>query len=124
MCECDKTQRKRFLTDLGFLGAFSEDLLAWGPGALSTNARGNPTFDMSGYIPYDRATSSRPPDRRKQIGRISTPRRFEVAKRTFSPHLLDLAEQTAHGVRIQIFFPLRALGGEVTVGYECYIHDL
>jgi len=26
-------------------------------------------------------------------------------------------------VRIQILFPLRELGGEVTVGYECDIHD-
>jgi len=122
MCGCDKTQHKRFLTDLGFLGAFSKDILAWGPGALSTNARDIPAFDMSGYIPCDRVTS-RPPDRRKQIGRISTPRRFEVAKKTVPPHLPYLAEQTAQGVRIQILFPLCELGGEVTVGYECNIHD-
>jgi len=69
---CDKTQHKGFLTDLGFLGAFSEDILAWGPGGLSTNARGNPAFDMSSYIPCDRV-KSRPPNRRKKIGRIAPP---------------------------------------------------
>ena len=50
-------------------------------------------------------------------------RRFEVADKTAPPHLPDLVEQTAQGVRIQIFFPFRGLEGEVTVGYECDIHD-
>jgi hypothetical protein len=103
MYRCDKTQHKGFLTDLEFLGAFSVDVLAWGPGALSTNARGNPAFDMSAYIPCDQATSM-PPDRMKRMGRISTPQRFEVAEKTVPPHLPHLVEQTAQGVRIQILF--------------------
>ena len=119
----DKTQHKGFLTDLEFEGAFGDDIMAWGPGALNISPRGKPTFDMTAYTPCDRSTSM-PPDRTRRIRRISTPHRFEIAATAVPPHLPDLAEQKTLGVRIQIFFPVRGRGGEVTVGYECDIHDL
>jgi len=106
----DKTQHKGFLTDLEFIGAFGDDIMAWGPEALKISPRGNPTFDMTAYTPYDRSTSM-PPDHTKRFRRISTPRRFEIAATTVPPHLPDLAEQKTLGVRIQIFFPVRGRGG-------------
>jgi len=118
----DKTQHKGFLTDLEFEGAFGDDIMAWGPGALNISPRGKPTFDMTAYTPCDRSTSM-PPDRTRRIRRISTPHRFEIAATAVPPHLPDLAEQKTLGVRIQIFFPVRGRGGEVTVGYECDIQD-
>jgi len=36
---CDQTQHKGFLIDLVQIGAFSKDVLAWGHGAMSMNAR-------------------------------------------------------------------------------------
>jgi len=102
----DKTQHKGFLTVLEFVGAFSDDIMAWGPGALKISPRGNPTFDMTAYTPCDRSTSM-PPDRTKRSRRISAPCRFEIAATTVPPHLPDLAEQKTLGVRIQIFFSVR-----------------
>jgi len=96
--------------------------MAWGPGALNVSPRGNPAFDMTAYTPFDRSTSM-PPDRTKRFRRISTSRRFEIAVTAVLPHLPDLAEQKTLGVRIQIFFPVRGRGGEVTVGYKCDIQD-
>jgi len=54
---------------------------------------------------------------------IRIPRRFAIAATTVPPHLTDLADQETLGVRIQIFFPARGQGGEVTIGCECDIQD-
>jgi len=115
-------EHKGFLTDLEFVGAFSDDMMAWGPEALNISSKGSPTFEMTAYTPYDRSTSM-PPDRTKRFRRISSPRRFEIAATTVPTHLPDLAEQITLGVRIQILFPVRGRGGEVTVGYECDIQE-
>jgi len=54
--EQDKMHHKGFLADLEFIGAFGENMMAWGPGALKISSRGNPTFDMTAYTPCDRTT--------------------------------------------------------------------
>jgi len=96
--------------------------MAWGPRALKISSRGNPTFDMTAYTPCDRTTLM-PPVSTERFRRISTPRRFEIAATTVPPHLPDLADQETLGVGIQIFFPARGQGEEVTIGYECDIQD-
>jgi len=95
----DKTQHNGFLTDLEFIGAFGDDIMAWGPGALKISPRGNPTFDMTAYTPCDKSTLM-PLDSTERFRRISTPRRFAIAATTVPPHLPDLAEQITLGVRI------------------------
>jgi len=75
--ESDKSSLKGFLKDLSLLGMFREEAMASGTGVLSTNERGNPTLDIAGYIPWDKAMA-RPPSQAKWMGKFNSPRGFVI----------------------------------------------